>query len=363
MDRKPEKEFSDRRVQMRRLSLLLPPPPSPLLLLLLLLLRWPRAADAMYEDWGELRAGISKHAEEGKAQKGGWRCGVCGEVVSTYRDSAACDDASAEGGVSCGLSSRCDQFDTPARRASCQDVRRSFRESESAAQTIVNGLAGDVEPFELCVELGKCQAQVTAEGSKCFTALNTARCGLDPICPTGADACDDACLSCAWLVRTWPLFSGKCKDAALGRGGAVGAPTSATKKMLLRRRLLGKPAPVGLGSPPNDPDPQTPKSQDELAEYCYETWDLLEKDPKARYISASTDQLGAYPWSADLACKCLRRCPFDEFEALKLVTACDFVDQTSDLTNAVYPNLATKRNARPDSVAADYFEGSSLLRT
>ena len=78
----------------RRISL--EPPPPPLLLLLLLLLRWPRAADAMYEDWGELRAGISKHAEEGKAQKGGWRCGVCGEVVSTYRDSAACDDASAE---------------------------------------------------------------------------------------------------------------------------------------------------------------------------------------------------------------------------------------------------------------------------
>ena len=107
-----------------------------LLFSLLMIAEQPRIADGMYEDWGDLRAGISKPAEEGKVQKGGWRCGVCGEVVSTYRDSAVCDDASAAGGVSCGLSSRCDQYDTPARRASCQDVRRSFRESRSAVQTI-----------------------------------------------------------------------------------------------------------------------------------------------------------------------------------------------------------------------------------
>ena len=324
---------------------------------------------AMYNDWGELQTGISKASDENSGTPGGWRCSVCTEVVTTYRDSVTCNHASPSGGVICGLSSSCDQFDTPGRKASCQDLKKSFRESKSNAKQIIDGIDSETEPFELCVELGKCQSQTTTEGSTCFKALNTARCEHDPTCPTGANNCDDTCLTCVWLTRTWPVFSGKCEAAILGAsaktsGSAKGLSTMANTK--LRRRLLeaaaGEPATVGLGSPPNDPDPLTPRSQDELAGYCYETWDTLEKSPRARYVSSFTDQLGQYPWTADLACKCLRACAYDEFEALRIVSACDFVDQTEDLSNAVYPDLAKQRVKTPDRTSFEYFEGSSLLR-
>ena len=321
------------------------------------------AAHGMYEDWGTAQSGFGKRAEEGKVQKGGWRCGVCGEVVAAYRDSAVCNGDSPTGGVLCGLSSQCDQFDTPARRASCQDLRRGFRESQSSLRAIVKGMEAGDAPYEICVQLGKCQVQTGSEGSSCFAALNTDRCQTDPICPAGTEICDNTCLSCTWLVRTWPLFQGRCKSAVLG--SAPTAASAATKsKNMLRRRLLTTPrVRVGLGSPPNDPDPITPRSDAELADYCYETWDSLEKDPNARYVSISTDQLGPYPWTADLACKCLRQCPFDEFEALKVMSACDFVDQTSDLTSAVDPDIHYGKSSMHDGSAADYFQGSSLVQS
>jgi len=221
-------------------------------------------------------------------------------------------------------------------KATCEDLRKSFRDSAEQSGLIRTLIEEKKSTYEICQNVGKCPAQTDASGAKCAAALNKYECNDDIECKQARDDCDDTCFTCFWQVRVWPAFAGECKRSS---GGSKPAPEPKTKRL---RRLLMKP---GLGSPPIDPQPENAKSPAELMNTCWDTWDLFEKSPKARYFAGMVDQMGSLPWEANTVCKCLGICPYDEFEGIQLLSACDWHEDDPQITAALFPDIAPELNA------------------
>ena len=344
----------------------------PLLLLLLWAACAPTFVRAQYEDWGQgISAGISvAGVEKGDPPEApGWRCRVCEDVAQTWRDTFQCagggdvsvSPAVTERGESCVPTSNCDQFEG-SRKSTCEDIKSSLRTSDADMGLITTRVNEKVGSYDICEQMGKCQPQTSPSGAGCFKAMNSLKCADDVGCEAGETDCDDMCFVCYWVVRSWPVWVGECKRSV---GGSAPPPESPPKADALlrrrRRRLLvqaqGKP-PTGLGSPPNDPEPENARSTAELGETCFKTWDEFEQSPRARFLTGFTDQLGALAWNANTVCKCLAYCPYDEFEAIQLLSACDWVDDSPDIRESLFPDLSKHvhnhgKRVDPGKAAAD----------
>ena len=234
-------------------------------------------------------------------------------------------------GPGCLPTSNCNQF-TGSLKATCEDLRKDFRSSKDKQKLISEGIIAKKTSYEICSELGKCPDQTKEEGADCAADFNKYECNDDIECKAAREHCDDKCFACYWQVRVWPTFQSECKRA-----------------LFRRRRLLMDPGLArldpGLGSPPMYPQPANDKSPDDLMQTCWETWDIFEKSAKARFLSGMVDQLGNLPWEANIVCKCLGICAYDEFEGIQLLSACDWHEDSPDITAALFPDISPALNA------------------
>jgi len=321
--------------------------------ILLLFTSIPTFTSQAIDSWGTLSAGISSNevSQDSLTPAAGFKCRVCEDVASTWRHTFQCvgmgeNDMSprvTEDGPGCLPTSNCNQF-TGEIKASCEDLRKSFRTGSAIeiSQAIIEGTGS----YEICSDiLGICPKQASPEGADCAREFNKYECNDDIECKSAREACDARCFACYWQVRVWPSFQGECKRAL---GGGPPPPEPKKNKLRLRRRRLLTRAPhllPGLGSPPLDPQPKNARQPAELANLCWNTWDLFEKSSKARFLSGMVDQLGNLPWEANTVCKCLGICAYDEFEGIQLLSACDWHDDDPGIAEALFPDISPSLNA------------------
>lgn len=168
---------------------------------------------------------------------GGWRCDVCQDVVTTFRlqfpELGARDmgaPISAGGAdpeaVVAPAPPGCTAFAKGSTiRSACVGARQGISVEERTRFFVWSSAKAGKAALEVCAELGKCKKLPAIgptgirEGKtsddevsiKCDRASRTARCQLDPNCPAyKAAGCDEVCVSCLWLVQSWPRFSSMC---------------------------------------------------------------------------------------------------------------------------------------------------------
>ena len=57
------------------------------------------------------------------------------------------------------------------------------------------------------------------------------------------------------------------------------------------------------------------------------------------------DSLGQLPWEANTVCKCLGKCPYDTFEGIQLLSACDWQEDDPQITAALFPDISPALNS------------------
>lgn len=138
-------------------------------------------------------------------------------------------------------------------RSACVGSRQGISVEERTRFFVWSSAKAGKAALEICAELGKCkklppvgptgirQASTTDDEAavKCDRASRTARCQLDPNCPAyKAAGCDEVCVSCMWLVQSWPRFSATC---SMGGGSKAGSASSSAAGGAKKPPTTGKP--------------------------------------------------------------------------------------------------------------------------
>ena len=63
------------------------------------------------------------------------------------------------------------------------------------------------------------------------------------------------------------------------------------------------------------------------------------------FKSGMVDSLGQLPWEANTVCKCLGKCPYDTFEGIQLLSACDWQEDDPQITAALFPDISPALNS------------------
>lgn len=188
---------------------------------------------------------------------GGWRCDACQDVVTTFRlqfpELGARDmgaPISAGGAdpeaVVAPAPPGCTAFAKGSTiRSACVGSRQGISVEERTRFFVWSSAKAGKAALEVCAELGKCkklppigptgirEAKTSDDEAavKCDRASRTARCQLDPNCPAyKAAGCDEVCVSCLWLVQSWPRFSNMCAMEKKGGASSSSSASSALKK-------------------------------------------------------------------------------------------------------------------------------------
>jgi hypothetical protein len=280
-----------------------------------------------------------------------WRCRACVDVAQTWRETFPCagnaDTLSsareADDTHGCGFTSHCDMFETPEKQSLCNNMKLEIRDDRFKTQQIIKGLRGKESYYNICLEMGKCDSPSTGEGSKCAKVMNDKNCAYDPFCKERSE-CNDRCYMCYWVVKTFPVFEEECY-----RGVHNGAAPPERKHppglSRRRRRVLGKPElKEGLGSPPYEPAPEHASNPAQLGDYCFQLWDQIEGSARDRYLISYKSSLGGNDWNAQTACQCMKLCPFNELEALDMMSVCardelDIGGGLDGIKKSLFPDL------------------------
>jgi hypothetical protein len=244
--------------------------------------------------------------------------------------------------------------------------------------------------YEVCSEF------CNPDARDCFDVLTSQAgdCRLDARCPKlleNPGVCQPVCISCFWLIEGLPQFEEICKmgifetDTTYPGDGQFRKyfPKEQRGTLKIGSQVVPKPPTaeaeaafkpqVGLGSQPleidgplfampnqmgQDPDSkEKPKiAYAQIKNVCYDMWKEFERDVQARYMVQYVDNLGSLgEWNAHTVCQCLKKCPYDEFQALDLLPACsDMINtQASEdvLKESLFPDNAM--TFKPDRVYGD----------
>jgi hypothetical protein len=315
-------------------------------------------------------AGPGRMAQPSEWKGESWMCRSCVDVVQTWRDTFPCAGANdpmrqarqMTDTQGCSFSSRCDMFKDE-RLGICLDMKRAFREDRFHSQLIHKEIRAKTSFYDICEKLSRCEPQTSEQGSKCSKAINEFDCADDPFCKDRTE-CAPRCHVCYWVVKTWPVFMEECY-----RGVFNGeAPPKNSKglnsqgKRRRRRRLQQKQSrsmnskdhrglKPGAGSPPWEPAPQYAENPVILQDYCYQLWDEVENSAIDRYLISVKSEMGATDWHAQTVCQCMKICPYDELEAIDLLSYCS-ADELKDpamleaIKRSMFPDLS-KSSALP----------------
>jgi hypothetical protein len=168
---------------------------------------------------------------------GGWRCGVCLDVVRTFRAAnpglgirsltapitlggeATEDDTLAVSAPGCTAFHKGSKT-----RNACIRLRADLSQDAKSRYFVWASLSSGSQAYDVCTQLGKCDKLPTKDASgkitdtsgggeaaqKCQYASRTAHCSLQPSCEAMASHCSDTCTGCVWLMKSWPQFKGVC---------------------------------------------------------------------------------------------------------------------------------------------------------
>lgn len=231
--------------------------------------------------------------------------------------------------------------------------------------------------FEVCSEF------CNPDARDCLAVLTAGDCRLDARCPKLRESpgvCEPGCVSCFWLIEGLPQFEEICKmgifeaETSYPGSGQMRKyfPEEQRGTLKIGSQVVPKPPTaeaeaafkprVGLGSQPleidgplfalptqmgQDPDSKEKSPIDfaQIKSVCYDMWKEFERDVQARYMMQYVDNLGSLgEWNAHTVCQCLKKCPYDEFQALDLLPAC------SDLVNTHASEDILKESLFPDNV-------------
>jgi hypothetical protein len=203
----------------------------------------------------------------------------------------------------------------PAERNS---VEKQFIEAVAYKEGMKEAIAKAADVFESCTKLSMCNSEDEASG--CGAALKSELCLAAGDCEPARRSCKDRCRHCAWVLRSWPAWTGACaslvnpkRKAKFSKSaGSVPKPTGDT--------------PVeGFLSPSFEAAMRkSPRDEDELQQFCYAlSWSMQDLVDAEMVVagsggSAGQQMLGPTPWSPALACSCLGQCPYSSTEALVL---------------------------------------------
>ena len=243
--------------------------------------------------------------------------------------------------------------------------------------------------FEVCSQF------CSPDARDCFTVLVSPECRLDARCDKlreNPDICEPSCISCFWAIEGVPQFEEICKlgifesDTTFPGTGQFrqAFPTEERRTLKLgnedvpkalsedeKVKLPWKPT-VGLGSLPLETDgpafalphrpvsgqkpKDTPIAYEQIKVVCYEMWKEFEKDMTARYMIQYLDNLGQFgEWNAHTVCQCLKRCPYDEMQALDLLPACSAMQNVQGSADVIKESLFPDNlmNYKPDRLYGD----------
>ena len=329
----------------------------------------PKSKDAITHSGPARMAAPSEYKGES------WMCRACVDVAQTWRETFPCTGSNEPMRQSrqvtdtqgCSFSSRCDMFSDD-RASMCVDMKRAFREDRFQAQLIHKELSSKTSYYDICEKLSKCEPQTTEQGSQCSKVINEFDCADDPFCKE-RDKCDTKCHVCYWVVKTWPVFMEECYKGVFN-GALPPKSSGVVQEKFLRRRLLDSQGQTsrqpkkkhgglkpGAGSPPWEPAPENADSTATLQDYCFKLWDDVENSAKDRYLISVKSAMGTTNWHAQTVCQCMKICPYDELEAIDLLSYCSADELTNPvmldaIKKSMFPDL-DKRTSMPASIPRD----------
>eukprot|EP00753_Platysulcus_tardus_P010786 PLAT3048.1.p1 GENE.PLAT3048.1~~PLAT3048.1.p1 ORF type:complete len:388 (+),score=103.16 PLAT3048.1:43-1206(+) len=311
----------------------------------------------------------------------GWKCQVCEDVAQTWRETVPCGGGRAEDidptQSGCMLPANCEVLKEP-RQYACLSMKKTWQNDKDVQKKLWQWIVEmKMHAFDACSALGKCPPRDAPESKVCNTTLascETIMCDDDHDCP-------DDCFVCYHIIRTWPAFMEICKpegvtppqptaflelnDArrqrrrvgrlagqrqrqqaarapAYSRAAALamqdGGMPPAALLQLRTRGADGKTRERGLGSPPLTEDDSASTDASTLMRECFKLWNEFEHSAKERFFASYLSMLGQWQWDANLACKCLGKCPYDQYEAMSLISPCNY-DSYLDPSGALFPDL------------------------
>lgn len=332
----------------------------------------------------------------------GFRCRVCEDVAMTWRETYPCVGSGTPISSprqmfdlqSCAANSNCMAFRThqpggeesDTREQTCMTLTKDFRENSETRRTLwelVNHFSYDMRDnkgeganllergrmrYDACTGLSQCRSLDDSEGQKCQSALISRECMDDIHCPAARNACTPQCHICYWISTGWPKFQGMCKYAIFqgdtkfkpDEGFEIGDSKEKIKKREDDYVQEGAGSPALEEDAPQLRDPINAKEEvdyEMLANECFGLWDEWTESTKARYLTSMVDQLGPYEWSPNIVCKCMQKCPYNQFEGLALQEACktaSALDYGRDtLDQSMFPDL-TPEGGNPEALGRPF---------
>lgn len=191
------------------------------------------------------------------------------------------------------------------------------------------------DPYTTCFRLGECHnepADVDVEDAMpaCQRAFLDPYCAATPDCEAVRRSCEDRCQTCAWLIRSWPAFEGKCEPPLKKPLFA----SSVMPKTGLGSKQVGDasddammPRDGFLSSSLEETQSSSAASDYALRKHCHAIWwaisDLEDVSAVVAGTSGGQEQnmMGPYRWTPQLACGCMGQCPYDSVSELALFDA------------------------------------------
>jgi hypothetical protein len=270
-------------------------------------------------------------AEKPKSFLQGYTCQICEDVALTLRDTSKCrgmeglpKDGRGDGTVEtpqmlddltpCTPPGHCNMWKDEAKREKCSSLKKAWRQDVVTLGMIYENHENGKTPLDMCISLGQCRPESSAEGSECASVLRGRECKDNIYCDSSACKSDD-CLACYWIIKTWPFFSDLChpKKGVTSRKGGISS------------KEFYKDAKRAVLSPPLTGDAEfrkTPPDSATLGKECYEMYDKFVFSKKARYLITYVGDSTDGGWNANTMCKCLGECAYDEYQSPFIEEAC-----------------------------------------
>ncbi|GAB5353564.1 hypothetical protein AAMO2058_000046400 [Amorphochlora amoebiformis] len=145
-------------------------------------------------------------------------CRVCEDVAQTWHDQFPCAGNTMalpgrfqEGGLTCNTPIFSCNRVRGELQEHCHSMVTEFQNAKNSLQ-IWNSLVKGGNPYMTCHDLGKCEeADQGSQISKCHGAFEEELCAGDIYCKSFTEKCSEACYTCTWIIKSWPLFQEGCR--------------------------------------------------------------------------------------------------------------------------------------------------------